>query len=297
MSEEGKDYSSMRDIHQALAAASRGTDPVIFIDCTASDKVPEEYKEILNNNIHIATPNKKGMSGKLALYKTITESSTRASVFHEATVGAGLPVISTLKDLINTGDKIVKIEGIFSGTLSYIFNVWGGGNAKFSDVVKEAKEKGYTEPDPRDDLNGMDVARKLTILARISGLEVEGPPSSDIFPIESLIPKALESARSGDEFVAGLPDHDAQFDEKRTEAKQAGKVVRFVGSIDVATSNIKVGLQSFALLTALLIIDTRRRIHLHHCRGQIISLRSTPNDMGTSRLSYKAPGTCCLVSC
>jgi homoserine dehydrogenase len=297
MSDEGKEYSSMRDIHQALAAASRGTDPVIFIDCTASDKVPEEYKEILDNNIHIATPNKKGMSGKLALYKTITESTTHAIVFHEATVGAGLPVISTLKDLIHTGDKITKIEGIFSGTLSYIFNVWGGGNAKFSDVVREAKEKGYTEPDPRDDLNGMDVARKLTILARISGLEVEGPPSSDIFPIESLIPKALETAQSGDEFVAGLPFHDAEFDEKRTAAKQAGKVVRFVGSIDVATSTIKVGLQSFVHLSKHLIVGTQRRIHLHHCRDQIISLRSIPNDMGISRLSYKALGMCCLTSC
>lgn len=234
----------MKDIHNVLAEASSGPEPVIFVDCTASDKVPEEYKKILDNNIHIATPNKKGMSGSLALYKAITENTTDAIVFHEATVGAGLPVISTLKDLINTGDKVTKIEGIFSGTLSYIFNVWGSGTAKFSDVVKEAKEKGYTEPDPRDDLNGMDVARKLTILARLSGLQVEGPPSTDIFPIESLIPKALESVQSGDEFVAGLPNHDAEFDEKRTAAKREGKVVRFVGSIDIATKAIKVGLQS-----------------------------------------------------
>lgn len=297
MNDEGKDYSSMNDIHKALDDVSRGPEPVIFIDCTASDKVPEEYRKILDKNIHIATPNKKGMSGKLSLYKAVTENSTHAVVFHEATVGAGLPVISTLKDLINTGDKVTKIEGIFSGTLSYIFNVWGGGNAKFSDVVKEAKEKGYTEPDPRDDLNGMDVARKLTILARICGLQVEGPPSSDIFPIESLIPKALESAQSGDAFVAGLPNHDAEFDEKRANAKREGKVVRFVGSIDVATNTIKVGLQSFAHPLFHLIVDTQQLIPLHHCKARITSLHSIQSDMVINHLLYKALGSTISSCC
>lgn len=146
---------------------------------------------------------------------------------------------------MDTGDKVVKIEGIFSGTLSYIFNVFGGGSAKFSEVVKEAKEKGYTEPDPRDDLNGMDVARKLTILARLAGLSVEGPPSSSIFPIDSLIPSALESVNSGDEFVAGLPAHDGEFDEKKSAAVKQGNVLRYVGSIDAASGAIKVGLQTY----------------------------------------------------
>lgn len=197
--------------------------------------------------IDIATPNKKGVSGSLKLYNEIVQTAhaTSSRLFYEATVGAGLPIISTLQDLIESGDRVDKIEGIFSGTLSYIFNEFGSGTAKFSEVVKEAKEKGYTEPDPRDDLNGMDVARKLTILGRTIGMEIEGPPSSSIFPIESLIPAALKSATSGDEFVAGLSAHDGEFDEKRAAAKKEGKVLRYVGSIEVASKTIKVGLQSY----------------------------------------------------
>ena len=244
MQSEGKKYKSFDQLQQYVR---QGTAAVILVDCTASDEIPQHYPSPLDENVCIATPNKKGVSGSKKLYEAIRDSEERtgARLYHEATVGAGLPIISTLIDLVSTGDKVTKIEGIFSGTLSYIFNVWGSGDAQFSDVVKEAKEKGYTEPDPRDDLNGMDVARKLTILARLAGLSIEGPPSSSIFPIDSLIPQALESAKSGDEFVNGLPAHDAEFDEKRTAAKKEGKVVRYVGSIDVATKSIKVGLQSY----------------------------------------------------
>jgi homoserine dehydrogenase len=244
MQSEGKKYKSFDQLQQYVR---QGTAAVILVDCTASDEIPKHYPSLLDQNVCIATPNKKGVSGSKKLYEAIRDSEERtgARLYHEATVGAGLPIISTLIDLVSTGDKVTKIEGIFSGTLSYIFNVWGSGDSKFSDVVKEAKEKGYTEPDPRDDLNGMDVARKLTILARLAGLSIEGPPSSSIFPIDSLIPQALEIAKSGDEFVNGLPAHDAEFDEKRTAAKKEGKVVRYVGSIDVATKSIKVGLQSY----------------------------------------------------
>lgn len=222
-------------------------DPVLLIDCTASDAIPQYYPRLLDERIDIATPNKKGVSGTLKLYNEIQLAAftTSTRLFYEATVGAGLPIISTLQDLIESGDRVDKIEGIFSGTLSYIFNEFGSGNAKFSEVVKEAKEKGYTEPDPRDDLNGMDVARKLTILGRTIGMEIEGPPSASVFPIESLIPAALESAASGDEFVAGLPAHDGEFDKKRAAAKKEGKVLRYVGSIEVESKTIKVGLQSY----------------------------------------------------
>ena len=201
----------------------------------------------MEEGIDIATPNKKGVSGTLNLYNDIQRAAqvSAARLFYEATVGAGLPIISTLQDLIESGDRVDKIEGIFSGTLSYIFNEFGAGSVKFSEVVKAAKEKGYTEPDPRDDLNGMDVARKLTILGRTIGMEIEGPPSPSIFPIESLIPAALESAASGDDFVAGLPAHDGEFDEKRAAAKKDGKLLRYVGSIEVASKTIKVGLQSY----------------------------------------------------
>jgi homoserine dehydrogenase len=242
LQDDGQNYTSFNGILNYLGHAQF---PVILIDCTASEDIPKLYPRILEQKIHIATPNKKGISGPLELYEKIQLSavSSGTMVYYEATVGAGLPIISTLQDLYESGDRVDKIEGIFSGTLSYIFNVFGSGDAKFSEVVKRAKEMGYTEPDPRDDLNGMDVARKLTILARTIGMEIEGPPSSSIFPIESLIPAAFETVRSGDEFVAGLPAHDAEFDEKRSAAKREGKVLRYVGSIEVASKAIKVGLQ------------------------------------------------------
>lgn len=115
-------------------------------------------------------------------------------------MGAGLPIIGPLKDIVLTGDKVETIEGIFSGTLSYIFNEFSTpkkSDVQFSDIVTKAKSLGYTEPDPRDDLNGLDVARKVTILSRIAGFDVESPTS---FPVESLIPKQLESVSSADEF-------------------------------------------------------------------------------------------------
>lgn len=136
-------------------------------------------------------------------------------------------------------------QGVFSGTMSFLFNSFqplGGGGGKFAAEVKKAKELGYTEPDPRDDLNGLDVARKLTILARIAGLPVESPTS---FPVQSLIPKELESASSGDEFLQRLPEFDAQMDKLKDEASKEGKVIRFVGSIDVPSKQVKVGLEKF----------------------------------------------------
>lgn len=129
--------------------------------------------------------------------------------------------------------------------MSFLFNSFqplGGGGGKFAAEVKKAKELGYTEPDPRDDLNGLDVARKLTILARIAGLPVESPTS---FPVQSLIPKELESASSGDEFLQRLPEFDAQMDQLKEEASKEGKVIRFVGSIDVPSKQVKVGLEKF----------------------------------------------------
>ena len=121
------------------------------------------------------------------------------ALLYEATVGAGLPVIQTLRDLRETGDEIESIEGIFSGTLAYLFNVYDGSVA-FSDIVRDAKQRGYTEPDPRDDLSGMDVARKLIILGREMGLALE---MGDV-KVESLVPPGLSGA-SIEEFMSGLP--------------------------------------------------------------------------------------------
>jgi aspartokinase/homoserine dehydrogenase 1 len=140
-------------------------------------------------------------------------------------VGAGLPVIQTLRDLRETGDVIDSIEGIFSGTLAYLFNVYDG-SVPFSSIVREAKTRGYTEPDPRDDLSGTDVARKLIILAREMGLRLE---MSDV-KVESLVPRDLAGG-SIDEFLDGLTRYDAAMLQRYQSAKKAGKVLRFVGRI------------------------------------------------------------------
>ncbi|WBW72443.1 homoserine dehydrogenase Hom6 [Schizosaccharomyces osmophilus] len=222
--------------------------PAIMIDNTSSELVASSYPKFLAKNISIATPNKKGFSADADVYNSLVEASktSNAHLMHEASVGAGLPIISTLKELIATGDEILKVEGIFSGTLSYIFNVWSPNGKKstasFSDIVKVAKENGYTEPDPRDDLNGMDVARKVTILSRLAGVQVDSPSS---FPVKSLIPKPLESAVNADEFMAGLPNYDAEFAKIRDEAEKEGKVVRFVGEADVVNKSTLVKLEKY----------------------------------------------------
>lgn len=225
----------------------------ILVDNTSDPNLASTYPEFLKAGISIVTPNKKGFSSDLSLWKDIFASaaSGKALVYHESTVMAGLPVLSTLRDLVATGDEVTRIEGVFSGTLSFLFNTFApvsssGSSAKWSDVVIKAKELGYTEPDPRDDLNGMDVARKLTILARISGLEIESPSS---FPIESLIPAELASLPATSagvtEFIARLPEFDGQMDALKEQAEKTGKVVRYVGSIDIGKKEVKVGLQQF----------------------------------------------------
>jgi aspartokinase/homoserine dehydrogenase 1 len=146
-------------------------------------------------------------------------------LLHEATVGAGLPIIVTLRDLRETGDEIRRIEGIFSGTLAYLFNIYDGRMA-FSDIVRDARQRGYTEPDPRDDLSGMDVARKLIILGREMGLELE---LADV-RVESLVPAGLESG-SIDDFMGRLTRHDAAMRERLETARARSKVLRYVGRL------------------------------------------------------------------
>jgi aspartokinase/homoserine dehydrogenase 1 len=214
----------------------------VLIDCTANQAVADRYAEWLQRGIHVITPNKRAHSGPIAYYDDLKRLShgARAHFLYEATVGAGLPVIQTLKDLVQTGDEIRSISGIFSGTLAYLFNLFDG-TRPFSDIVREAKAKGYTEPDPRDDLSGTDVARKAVILAREAGLTLE---LADI-AVESLVPAALKDA-SVDEFLQRLPDFDAPMAERVAGAKRAGQVLRYVASIDVKAGKAKVGLESFA---------------------------------------------------
>jgi aspartokinase/homoserine dehydrogenase 1 len=199
----------------------------VLIDCTASGEVAKHYASWLAAGIHVVTPNKKANSAPLAEYRALHDAR-RAGGSHylyEATVGAGLPVIQTLRDLRETGDDITSIEGIFSGTLAYLFNVYDG-SVPFSDIVRDAKQRGYTEPDPRDDLSGTDVARKLIILAREMGLTLE---LSDV-RIESLVPAGLETG-SIDDFLDRLPAHDAAMRARFEAAAARGKVLRYVGRI------------------------------------------------------------------
>lgn len=220
--------------------------PVILVDNTSSAYIAGFYTKFVENGISIATPNKKAFSSDLATWKALfSNKPTNGFVYHEATVGAGLPIISFLREIIQTGDEVEKIEGIFSGTLSYIFNEFSTSQAndvKFSDVVKVAKKLGYTEPDPRDDLNGLDVARKVTIVGRISGVEVESPTS---FPVQSLIPKPLESVKSADEFLEKLSDYDKDLTQLKKEAATENKVLRFIGKVDVATKSVSVGIEKY----------------------------------------------------
>ncbi|CAN1295023.1 Bifunctional aspartokinase/homoserine dehydrogenase 2, chloroplastic [Linum perenne] len=214
----------------------------VLVDCTADAAIASHYYDWLRKGIHVVTPNKKANSGPLDQYLKLRalQRKSYTHFFYEATVGAGLPIISTLRGLLETGDKILQVEGIFSGTLSYIFNNFVGDRA-FSDVVSEAKEKCYTEPDPRDDLSGTDVARKVIILARESGLKLE---LSDI-PIQSLVPDPLRASASADEFMKQLPQFDQDIAKERRAAEGEGEVLRYVGVVDVIHAEGRVELRRY----------------------------------------------------
>lgn len=143
-----------------------------------------------------------------------------------------MPIISTLKDIVITGDKITRIEGVFSGTMSYLFNEFSSPNPPqkpklFSEIVKLAKELGYTEPDPRDDLNGMDVARKVVILSRVAGQSL----TLETLPVENIVPGDLRSVPDIDAFMKGLEKFDDHFESLRKEAFKNGEVLRYVGVV------------------------------------------------------------------
>jgi bifunctional aspartokinase / homoserine dehydrogenase 1 len=200
----------------------------VLIDCTASDAVARRYPEWLRRGIHVITPNKRASTAELGFFRELQQSA-RANGTHylyETTVGAGLPVITTLRDLIQTGDRVLEIEGVLSGTLSFLFNVFDGAHP-FSAIVREARERGYTEPDPRDDLSGMDVARKLVILGREMRLDLE---VHDV-DVESLVPAELQQGDVA-EFLEALPSYDARMAERLDTARAGGEVLRYVAHLD-----------------------------------------------------------------
>jgi aspartokinase/homoserine dehydrogenase 1 len=206
-----------------------------FCDCTASETVAAVYETVLQAAVSIVTPNKKANSGSLDYYKRLTSYSRDRGIpyLYEVTVCAGLPVISTLRDLHLSGDTVLRIEAVLSGTLSFIFNNFDG-KKTFSALVREAKAKGYTEPDPRDDLNAMDAARKALILARECGLALEFSNVS----IEPILPEACFNAPDVETFFTELEKSDGDFEKRHADAESKGRSLRYVAVIEAGSARI-----------------------------------------------------------
>ena len=210
----------------------------IFVDCTSSEEVTDQYATVLEANISIVTPNKKANSGSYEKYRALKSVAFKRGVkfFYETNVGAGLPVINTLNDLLLSGDRVISIEGVLSGTLNFIFSAFAEGK-KFSDVVREAKAKGYTEPDPRDDLSGLDVARKILILSRETGLDLD---LKDI-EIQNLVPPDCRDEMTVEAFFHALTKHDPEFDELRISASSKKEKLRYKAVLENGKVKVHLG--------------------------------------------------------
>lgn len=223
------------DEFAAYVAGDHG-ETAVLADCTASDIVADRYAGWLAAGIHVVTPNKRAASGPMDRWRKIGAAAlaSGARLHYEGTVGAGLPVVQTLRDLIDTGDELTAVEGMLSGTLAWLFNRFDGA-VPFSVLVREAHAMGYTEPDPRDDLSGMDVARKLVILAREAGL----PLSLEDVAVRSLIPAEL-AACSRDDFMENLEAMDGPMALLLAEARMAGGVLRHVAQLEGRQASVGV---------------------------------------------------------
>lgn len=212
----------------------------VFVDCTADKNIVQYYYSLLSSSVSIVTPNKVANSGRYEQYFMLQKAAQKHGVkfLYETNVGAGLPIINTLQGLITSGDKINKIEAVLSGTLAYIFNNFKVGD-RFVDVVKEAKAKGYTEPDPRDDLSGQDVARKILILSREAGLKLE---PEDV-TIINLLNDACLNAPSVDAFFEELEKDNDRFEKLLQDAQANDEVLRFIASLD-SDNKASIGLKT-----------------------------------------------------
>ncbi len=206
----------------------------VFVDCTASPEVAGLYQELLEHNINVVAANKIAASGDYDTYHQLKKTAQRRGVkfLFETNVGAGLPIIRTINDLINSGDKVLKVEAVLSGTLNFIFNKISQ-DIPFSKTVRMAKEAGYSEPDPRVDLSGVDVMRKLVILSREAGYEIEQRDvQAKLFIPESLFKGSL------DDFWKSLPSLDEDFERRRKELERKGCVWRFVARLEKGKGSV-----------------------------------------------------------
>jgi len=209
------------------------------VDCSSSQQLASQYAEFLRAGFHVVAANKKANTGSFAYYQELKAAalSTRRKFLYETNVGAGLPVLDNLQLLFGAGDELLSFNGILSGSLSYMFGAIEDG-LSLSEATEKAKSLGFTEPDPRDDLSGTDVARKLLIIARESGLELE---LSDI-DVEPVVPSHFEEGSSVDVFMEKLPELNAQFADRVQSAAAEGKVLRYVGTIE--NGRCRVGIEA-----------------------------------------------------
>ena len=207
----------------------------IFVDNTASPITGTYYKELFESNVSVVTCNKIANSSSYKDYKDLKDTARRRGVdfFYETNVGAGLPIIRTLKDLMTSGDRIIKIEAILSGTISYIFNNFRG-KTSFYEVVKKAHELGYTEPDPREDLSGKDFMRKMMILARDAGYQIE---EKDV-ELGAILPESCFKAPTIDDFYEELKKSDSYFNELKEKAENENKVLRYIGKLEDGKASV-----------------------------------------------------------
>jgi aspartokinase/homoserine dehydrogenase 1 len=208
----------------------------IFIDCTASDEIAQAYANVLQSNVSIVTANKKANSSTLSKYEKLQRLAFKHNVayLYETNVGAGLPVVATLKEQVLTGDDVMRIEGVLSGTLSYIFNTFDG-SEPFSEVVRTARKKGFTEPDPREDLNGQDVGRKLLILTREAGLKLE----FENIIIQNLVPEEARKVDTVEEFFDILKEYDDEFTELYEDAKANDNKLCYIARYEDEKATVK----------------------------------------------------------
>lgn len=247
----------------------------VFVDCTASEEVVAVYENVLKADIAIVTPNKKASSGPFKHYQKLRElaKANKAPFLYDTNVGAGLPIIHTVQGLISSGDEILKIEAVLSGTLSYIFNTFSSSNHLFSQIVRDAKAKGYTEPDPRDDLNGMDVARKILILARETGLTLE----LNQINVKPFLPKKCLSVDSVDDFFAELKKQDDDFNKIKKQALKDKKSLRYIATLH--NGKAELGLQ-----------EVSKNHPFYHLSGSDNIISITTKRYSDTPLVIKGPG-------